>query len=206
MLRPTHWSGCSLSRFSDSYDPQARCRLMRSRSDPARGKHKRQAPIGGARRDVLSTSRFTRLVTSFSSWPRLSPISLKTEWPHLVLVFGVLLSLYAYSAPPTVALEDDGLFIMSSYFLGIPHPPGYPLHTLLGKLFTLLPVGSIAFRVHLVSAFFGALTCVALWLVLRSLLGNALSAYTGAVLYGLSSTFWSQAIIAEVYTLNTFFF
>src|SRR3989442_7645390 len=95
---------------------------------------------------------------------------------------------------------------MSSYFLGIDHPPGYPLITLLGKLFTLLPVGSIAFRVHLLSAFFGALTCAALWLVLRSLVGNAASAYTGAVLYGLSSTFWSQAIIAESYTLNTFFF
>jgi hypothetical protein len=121
-------------------------------------------------------------------------------------VFAVLVSLYAYSAPRTVTLEDDGLFIMSSYFLGIDHPPGYPVHTLLGKLFTLLPVGSIAFRVHLLSGFFGALTCVAMWLVLRSLLGNAASAYTGAVLYGLSSTFWSQAIISETYTVNTFLF
>ncbi|HSB79243.1 MAG TPA: DUF2723 domain-containing protein [Candidatus Methylomirabilis sp.] len=131
---------------------------------------------------------------------------MKQEWPHLLVVFVALLSLYAYSAPRSVTLEDDGLFIMSSYFLGIDHPPGYPVHTLLGKLFTLLPIGSIAFRVHLLSAFFGALTCVAMWLVLRALLGNALSAYTGAVLYGLSSTFWSQAIISETYTLNTFFF
>jgi hypothetical protein len=133
-------------------------------------------------------------------------VSLKKQWPHLVVVFVALFSLYAYAAPRTVTFEDDGLFIMSSYFLGIDHPPGYPLLTLLGKLFTLLPVGSIALRVHLLSAFFGALTCVALWLVLRSLFANAVSAYTGAVLYGLSATFWSQAIIAETYTLNTFFF
>jgi len=123
-----------------------------------------------------------------------------------VVVFVALFSVYAYSAPRTVTLEDDGLFIMSSYFLGIDHPPGYPLLTLLGKLFTLLPVGSIALRVHLLSAFFGALTCVALWLVVRALFADAVSAYTGAVLYGLSATFWSQAIIAETYTLNTFFF
>jgi len=123
-----------------------------------------------------------------------------------VVVFVALFGLYAYSAPRTVTLEDDGLFIMSSYFLGIDHPPGYPLLTLLGKLFTLLPVGSIALRVHLLSAFFGALTCVALWLVVRALFADAVSAYTGAVLYGLSATFWSQAIIAETYTLNTFFF
>jgi hypothetical protein len=179
---------------------------MATTSGPARGRRRRHTMISAVRRDPSPASRLTRLVSSFSIWPTLSPVRLKVEWPHLGVVFLALFSLYAYSAPRTVALEDDGLFIMSSYFLGVPHPPGYPLHTLLGKLFTLLPVGSIAFRVHLLSAFFGAFTCVALWLVLRSLLGNALSAYAGAVLYGLSSTFWSQAIIAEVYTLNTFFF
>jgi len=83
---------------------------------------------------------------------------LKDESLHLLVVFIALFSLYAYSAPRTVTLEDDGLFIMSSYFLGVDHPPGYPLMTLLGKLFTLLPVGSIAFRIHLLSAFFGGLT------------------------------------------------
>ena len=171
-----------------------------------RGGLKRQPPVPGARRDTPQTSRFTLLASSLSTWPNVSPLNLKKQWPHLVVVFLALFGLYAYSAPRTVTLEDDGLFIMSSYFLGIDHPPGYPLLTLLGKLFTLLPVGSIALRVHLLSAFFGALTCVALWLVVRALFADAVSAYTGAVLYGLSATFWSQAIIAETYTLNTFFF
>ena len=171
-----------------------------------RGGLKRQPPVPGARRDTPHTSRFTLLASSLSTWPNVSPLNLKKQWPHLVVVFVALFGVYAYSAPRTVTLEDDGLFIMSSYFLGIDHPPGYPLLTLLGKLFTLLPVGSIALRVHLLSAFFGALTCVALWLVVRALVADAVSAYTGAVLYGLSATFWSQAIIAETYTLNTFFF
>jgi len=175
-------------------------------SKRGRGGLKRQPPVPGARRDTPHTSRFTLLASSLSTWPNVSPLNLKKQWPHLVVVFVALFGLYAYSAPRTVTLEDDGLFIMSSYFLGIDHPPGYPLLTLLGKLFTLLPVGSIALRVHLLSAFFGALTCVALWLVVRALVADAVSAYTGAVLYGLSATFWSQAIIAETYTLNTFFF
>ena len=175
-------------------------------SKRGRGGLKRQPPVPGARRDTPHTSRFTLLASSLSTWPNVSPLNLKKQWPHLVVVFVALFSVYAYSAPRTVTLEDDGLFIMSSYFLGIDHPPGYPLLTLLGKLFTLLPVGSIALRVHLLSAFFGALTCVALWLVVRALFADAVSAYTGAVLYGLSATFWSQAIIAETYTLNTFFF
>ncbi|PYN71885.1 MAG: hypothetical protein DMD97_25875 [Candidatus Rokuibacteriota bacterium] len=175
-------------------------------SKRGRGELKRQPAITGAHRDTPPTSRLTRLAASFSTWPDASPVNLKEQWPHLLVVFVALFGLYAYSAPRTVTLEDDGLFIMSSYFLGIDHPPGYPLHTLLGKLFTLLPVGSIALRVHLLSAFFGALTCAAVWLVLRALIPNAASAYTGAVLYGLSATFWSQATIAETYTLNTFFF
>ena len=175
-------------------------------SKRGRGGLKRQPPVPGARRDTPHTSRFTLLASSLSTWPNVSPLNLKKQWPHLVVVFVALFGVYAYSAPRTVTLEDDGLFIMSSYFLGIDHPPGYPLLTLLGKLFTLLPVGSIALRVHLLSAFFGALTCVALWLVVRALFADAVSAYTGAVLYGLSATFWSQAIIAETYTLNTFFF
>lgn len=180
--------------------------MARRKLGRGRGRLERQPPIPGARRDTPHASRLGRLWASLTRWPSLAPVSLKQEWPHLLVVFAALMSLYAYSAPRTVVLEDDGLFILSSYFLGIDHPPGYPVHTLLGKLFTLLPVGSIAFRVHLLSACFGALTCVVMWLVLRSLLGNALSAYTGAVLYGLSPTFWSQAIIGETYTLNTFFF
>ena len=74
----------------------------------------------------------------------------------------MIFSLFALSTSHDVLLEDDSLFVLTSYFYGIAHPPGYPLHTLLGKLFTFLPVGSIAFRVHLLSGFFGALTCVLL--------------------------------------------
>jgi hypothetical protein len=116
-----------------------------------------------------------------------------------------LLALYAASAPRTVALEDDGLFILSSYFLGVEHPPGYPLHTLLGKLFTLLPFGSVAYRVHLLSGVLGALSCAALWMCARLLVRDPLAAYVAAIGLGVSRAFWSQAIIAEVYTFNTLF-
>jgi hypothetical protein len=117
-----------------------------------------------------------------------------------------LFAAYAATAPRTVALEDDGLFILSSYFLGIEHPPGYPLFTLIGHLFTHLPFGSVAYRVHLASALFGALTGGAAWLCARTLVAGRLPAYLAAFALGLSPVFWSQAVIAEVYTLNTFFF
>src|ERR1700694_3152462 len=129
----------------------------------------------------------------------------KTDWMQAACVALALFALYAATAPRTVALEDDGLFVLRSYFLGIEHPPGYPLYTLLGKLFTFLPFGSVAYRVHLVAAVFGALTGAAAWLCARALIAGRLPAYLAAFGLGLSPVFWSQAIIAEVYTLNTFF-
>ena len=130
----------------------------------------------------------------------------RADWMQAAGVAAALFALYALSAPRTVALEDDGLFVLSSYFLGIEHPPGYPLFTLLGKLFTRLPFGSVAYRVHLASALFGALSCGALWICARALIEGRLPAYLAAFGLGVSPVFWSQSIIAEVYTLNTFFF
>lgn len=129
----------------------------------------------------------------------------RTDWLQAGAVALVLFALYAASAPRTVALEDDGLFILSSYFLGVEHPPGYPLFTLMGKLATLVPVGSVAYRVHLLSGLFGGLTAAVLWLCARALMERPLSAYLAALGFGVSPVFWSQALIAEVYTLNTFF-
>jgi transmembrane protein TMEM260 (protein O-mannosyltransferase) len=130
----------------------------------------------------------------------------RSEWLEAGLLALVLFCLYAITAPRSIALEDDGLFILSSYFLGIEHPPGYPLHTVLGKLFTYLPVGSVAYRVHLLSGVLGGLSCAALWMCARVLMPGRLPAYVAALGLGFSSVFWSQAIIAEVYTLNTLFF
>ncbi len=128
------------------------------------------------------------------------------DWMQAGLVALALFALYAASAPRTVGMEDDSLFVLSSYFLGIEHPPGYPLFTLIGHLFTYLPVGSVAYRVHLASALFGALSGAAVWLCARSLVHGRLPAYLGGFGLGASPVFWSQSIIAEVYTLNTFLF
>jgi len=130
----------------------------------------------------------------------------RADWLQAGAVALALFALYAATSPRTVALEDDGLFILSSYFLGVEHPPGYPLFTLIGHLFTYLPFGSVAYRVHLASALFGALTGGTAWLCARTLISGRLPAYLAALALGLSPVFWSQAIIAEVYTLNTFFF
>lgn len=134
------------------------------------------------------------------------PPSLAGALPFMLIVFAALMALYAWSAPPSVVLEDDGEFIAAVHFMGVAHPPGFPLFVLLAKPFTWMATGSVAYRVHLASGCFAALACVALWWIVRTLTGRALIALIAALAFGVSDVFWSQAIIADVYSLNALLF
>ena len=124
------------------------------------------------------------------------------EWPVALAIVVGLMAVYAFSTPRTVTLEDDGLFIIASLDAGVAHPPGYPLFTLLGKVFSWLPVEPAALRIHLLSGLLGALACGVFFVSLRLLQVPVWFAAAAAGGYGVSEHFWSQAIIAEVYTLN----
>lgn len=138
--------------------------------------------------------------------PSPHPLGWHREWPWIGVVFACLLSLYLATAPRNVVLEDDGLFILSSYFLGIEHPPGYPLFVLLGKLATLVPLGTVAWRVHAMAGLFAALACVFVYRIARCLMPGRAPALFAALGLGVSQTFWSQAIIADVYSLHALIF
>lgn len=125
---------------------------------------------------------------------------------HSLLVFVFVFLVYWLTIPRELSLADDGFFVLNSFSLGISHPPGYPAYSFLGKLFTLIPVGTVAFRVHLLSAVLGALTCVMLWHCMQMIVEEKKYAYLASLSFGFSPVFWSQAIIAEVYTLNTAIF
>ncbi len=88
------------------------------------------------------------------------------------LLFFISFVVYLKTLCPTVYVGDSGELIAAVYTLGIAHPPGYPLYCLLGKLFTFLPFGSIAFRVNLMSAFFASLTIVLVYLVVLKIQVN----------------------------------
>jgi hypothetical protein len=118
------------------------------------------------------------------------------------VLFAALALLYACCAPRGIALEDDGLFAMAAAFGGMAHPPGYPLWTLVAHGLAQVPLGSVAWRVHVLSGIFGALAVVLLWHFARALRLSLAGATLAAAAYGVSRVFWSQSIIAEVYTLN----
>lgn len=126
-----------------------------------------------------------------------------------VLALGV----YITTLAPGLTFEhhgtDGGDLIAAARTLGVPHPTGYPTYTLLAWLFSQLEVGTIAYRVNLMSAVCAALAVGLLCRITQLLLPAekytlALSAATALTL-AFSPMFWSQAVISEVYALLTLF-
>ena len=66
------------------------------------------------------------------------------------------MALYIWGLAPTISWRDSPEFVTVVHTLGISHPAGSPTYTLLAKLLTFLPLGSIALRVNLFSALCGA--------------------------------------------------
>jgi dolichyl-phosphate-mannose--protein O-mannosyl transferase len=119
------------------------------------------------------------------------------------LVFLLTLVAYASTMPQKITLEDAGLFQMVCNLEGISHPPGYPLFTLLCQQMTLTPT---VVNGNLISALFASLALVVFYRIVLLLTTDRLTALIAAFSYGFSSTFWSQAIIIEVYSLAALLF
>ncbi len=126
------------------------------------------------------------------------------------------LSLYIATLAPTVLEADAGEFQFVAWLPAIAHPTGYPLYTLLGWLWShLLPVGEVAWRMNLLSAVLAAIAVGLVYGVGRQLLdlvfahtsltARVIVAATTAAAFAVTPTFWSQAVIAEVYALHTLF-
>jgi hypothetical protein len=123
-----------------------------------------------------------------------------------VLVGLVLLAAYVATLAPGLAYDggDGQELTIVAATLGLAHPTGYPLYTWIGHLFTRLPLGEVAYRTNLMSAVLGAGGGAMLFLVGRRLgLPRGIAIGT-ALLLGTSTTFWSQAVITEVYAPNAF--
>jgi len=123
-------------------------------------------------------------------------------------VFVLVWVLYLKTLAPTVLylqgpkLLDAVMLQMQVSVLGITHPTGYPTYLMLTHLFTYLPFGDPAYRVNLASAVYAALAVVAVYMAGLLLGRRVVAAASGALAFGFGTALWSQAVIAEVYTLN----
>jgi hypothetical protein len=122
----------------------------------------------------------------------------------------VALGLYVATLQKDVLPADSGEFQLTvTTLVGILHQPGYPLYTLVGKLFTLLPIGTPALRLNLMSALLAAGTLTLVGATVRRMLGESLAAVCGglaAVLaLGTTTTFWAQATTSNIRMPTVFF-
>lgn len=128
--------------------------------------------------------------------------------PAAVAAFAVPLAVYAATLPPGLTWAHDGAdggdLIAAARTLGIPHPPGYPLYTLLARLFLLIGWGTPAHRVALLSAVAGAAATWALFHLCLALIGPSQwpVALSAALLWAFAPIPWGQAVIVEVYALG----
>ncbi len=155
------------------------------------------------------------------------------DWSAFWVATIVTLIVYVWTLAPTLTLEDSGELATAGAYLGVPHPPGYPIWTVIVWVFTKVFAfvryngqPNPAWSIGLASAVFGALASgVSALLICRSgrdilrsvqrateVIGErteGLICWAGGISCSLIFAFdpivWSQSVIVEVYALNAFF-
>ncbi len=119
-----------------------------------------------------------------------------------VALFGLVV--YTRVLAPDVLYSDSGEFQTLAYTWGTTHTTGYPVYLVLARIISFIPIGSFAWRISFASAVFAAVTLGGVYLIVRHFVHQNGALFASLVLL-LSYTFWSQSIIAEVYTPATAF-
>ena len=120
----------------------------------------------------------------------------RSETAFAVLAFAISFLLYLRTLYPGLnGIGDTPKFQFVGKVLGTPHPPGYPVHTLLGWLFAQLPFGNLAWRINLLSAVSASFAVVLVFVLTRRLGASAPAALAAALSFACGPVFWSQATL-----------
>jgi hypothetical protein len=136
---------------------------------------------------------------------RLLKSAVSNQQSAIDLLLGLaFFALYFFTLIPSVLTADNGEFQLVAWKLGIAHPPGYPLYTMVGWLFSRF-FASPAFALNLLSAILAAITLVIVSRTVRALTGSIVAGLLAASLLGVSTTFWAQATTANIRMPTAFF-
>lgn len=147
-----------------------------------------------------------------------------TQYYEIITAIIVFL-IYALTVAKSTVSLDNGELAVTSYFLGIPHPSGYPLFTITGFIFSHLPLPlRVIEKLNILSSIYSAIAFFFLLKTLKILIDElelnnvshhnlfALRKLTeseklilillGGLIFAFSKTFWFQSTNYEVYSLN----
>jgi len=117
-----------------------------------------------------------------------------------LFVFGV----YLFSLCPTVYLIDSGELAGVSWTLGIAHPTGYPLYTLISYFFAHLP-GEPIKNLNLLSAIFSSIATFFLYITVEKIAKDRFLSLLVTSFFSFSPTIWRISVTNEVYPLTGLF-
>ena len=120
---------------------------------------------------------------------------------RILLCSGVALVVYSLTLADGLQGGDAGELATAVYRVTVAHPPGYPLYVLLGKLVTLVPIGSVIARLN---AFSALCMAGAVYLLGRAVSRHTKSEWAGVgacLLFAFSPLVWTWATQAEVFAL-----
>ena len=145
--------------------------------------------------------------------PRHSPDLSSPPWWFLPFLFLTAFGVYTLTLNPALFRNDSPETITACFALGVSHPPGYPLHTLLGRLFALNQIGNPAMTLNFFSAFLGSLgVCLFalnLWTLLKTPFPEPKTnkdigrffltavCLIGGLCFAFSKSYWSVSLAAK---------
>jgi tetratricopeptide (TPR) repeat protein len=134
--------------------------------------------------------------------------------------FLVALIVYMATMQPSIPFWDCGEFAGAAWAMQVPHPPGSPLWTIIGRIGMLLPTYSdLVARYNFLSVLSSALTIMVLYLTVTRLItlwrGKVKntadiittygSAFIAALTFTFTDSFWFNALECEVYAFGSLF-
>ena len=121
-----------------------------------------------------------------------------------VAVFGLALFVYLRTLLPGPSVGDWAEMQWLPARLAIPHPTGYPLYVLLGKAFSLIPIGSVGFRAELLSAVAAAAAAGTTVLIAVRIGVRPIIAIAAGLALAVSGELWLEATFSEMNGLHLF--
>lgn len=134
-------------------------------------------------------------------------MEIKKDYLYPFIISFLFFCLYLYLSPPGIIFGDSPELILASYTLGIAHPPGYPLYSILTRAFHyLIPFISYDRACNIFSIFVSSVSLFIFFTTLRKINISLLISILVTITLGFSEVYIKQSLISEVYSLNNFFF
>jgi len=112
---------------------------------------------------------------------------------------------YLLTLPPTLVFGDSGDHIACGYILGLAHPSGYCLYTIITKLSSYIPISNIAMRMAFLTIIIASCATFVLYLILEHILKNRYISLSSSLIFAFSQTFWKISGYTKMYSLFVLF-